>query len=81
MWILQQTKVDIINDDLKVIDGIGPKIETLLNNAGITTFDQLAKSDIIKLKTILEDANLSFKFYNPTAWKKQAKLTLAQRSN
>ena len=75
------TQVEIIKDNLKVIDGIGPKIETLLNDAGITSFEQLAKADIVELKMILEDANLSFKFYNPTAWKKQAKMELMQRSN
>jgi NADH-quinone oxidoreductase subunit E len=29
-------------DDLKIIDGIGPKLEQVLNNLGILTFSQIA---------------------------------------
>ena len=40
-------------DDLKVIKGIGPAIEKKLNNAGIHTFDALARLTVAELENIL----------------------------
>ena len=40
-------------DDLKVIKGIGPAIEKKLNNAGIMTYDALARLSIAELEAIL----------------------------
>lgn len=60
-------------DDLKQIEGIGPKVETLLNQAGINTFDQLSKATVKNIKTILEGAGPRFKSLNPNTWKQQAK--------
>ncbi len=48
-------------DDLKRIWGIGPKIELLLNFAGITTFEKLAATDHMTLDKILEDAGKGYK--------------------
>jgi large subunit ribosomal protein L21 len=42
-------------DDLKVIKGIGPVIERKLNEAGITTFEQLGKLTPADLRRILGD--------------------------
>jgi len=60
-------------DDLKVIEGIGPKIASLLANAGITTFAQLAAADVGRLKQILKDAGLE-RLADPTTWPEQARL-------
>jgi predicted flap endonuclease-1-like 5' DNA nuclease len=40
-------------DNLKMIKGIGPAIEKKLNNAGIQTFDALARLTTEELETIL----------------------------
>lgn len=40
-------------DDLKAIEGIGPKIEGLLNSAGIKTWRELADSSVEVLREIL----------------------------
>jgi len=40
-------------DDLKKIEGIGPKIASTLNEAGITTFAELAKTDSAKISEII----------------------------
>ncbi len=40
-------------DDLKVIKGIGPVISKMLNDAGITTFEQLGVLDVSQLRAIL----------------------------
>lgn len=59
-------------DDLKVIEGIGPKVARLLNEAGIFTFAQLAEADPAQLKQILEAARLQM--MDPTSWPDQARL-------
>jgi large subunit ribosomal protein L21 len=42
-------------DDLKKIEGIGPKIASTLADAGIVTFADLAKSDASKVSEIIAD--------------------------
>ncbi len=64
----------ITADDLKVIEGVGPKIEGLLQDAGITTWKALAEADIEQLKGILEEAGSRYKMHDPTTWAKQAQL-------
>jgi len=59
-------------DDLKRLDGIGPKVNSVLNSAGITTFTQLAAVDVDKLREILTAAGL--RFMDPRGWIEQAAL-------
>jgi predicted flap endonuclease-1-like 5' DNA nuclease len=59
-------------DDLKRIEGIGPKISSLLQDAGITTFAQLAITGAERLREILDAANI--RIANPTTWPEQAAL-------
>jgi len=61
-------------DDLTKIEGIGPKINELLNNAGIFTFNDLASSNYDHLKKILDEAGERFRMHNPTTWPRQAGL-------
>ena len=61
-------------DDLKKIEGIGPKIAGLLNEAGIVTFADLSKAPIKKLRKVLEDAGSRFRMHDPKTWAAQAKL-------
>lgn len=61
-------------DDLKVVEGIGPKIEELFNNAGIYSFEQLANTPAARLKEILEAAGSRFQMHDPTTWPTQSKL-------
>lgn len=63
-------------DDLQVIEGIGPKISGLLQAAGITTFAQLAATDVSRLREILAQAGLSA-LADPTTWPEQASLAAA----
>jgi len=62
-------------DDLKRIEGIGPKVANLLNERGITTFSQLAEIPVEKLTEILEANKLQM--MNPVSWPKQAQLAAA----
>jgi large subunit ribosomal protein L17 len=62
-------------DDLKRIEGIGPKIAGVLQAAGITTFAQLADADISRVQQILQDADPRlFRLANPASWPEQAAL-------
>jgi predicted flap endonuclease-1-like 5' DNA nuclease len=63
-------------DDLKQIEGIGPKIAGILADAGITTFTELAETDAATLdKIVREDAGI--KIANPASWPQQAALASA----
>jgi predicted flap endonuclease-1-like 5' DNA nuclease len=62
-------------DDLKRIEGIGPKIQNLLQEVGITTFAQLASADLKELEAILRGARLYMT--NPSTWPEQARLAAA----
>lgn len=64
-------------DDLKIIEGIGPKIEELFHNAGITTWAALAAADPAQLKEILNDAGSRFQMHDPSTWPQQAALANA----
>ncbi len=64
-------------DDLKKIEGIGPKIAGLLKDAGICSFNDLAKAKTTVLKKVLADAGPRFKMHNPTTWVQQSKLAAA----
>jgi predicted flap endonuclease-1-like 5' DNA nuclease len=70
-------KAAATKDSLKKIEGIGPKIEQLLNAAGIETFAALAKAKPAKIKEILLEAGSRYKMHDPTTWPQQAKLAAA----
>ncbi len=65
------------NDDLKKIEGIGPKIESLLKEAGIVSFADLENSPAEKVREILDAAGPTFKLADPDTWSKQAGLAAA----
>lgn len=64
----------IKQDDLKMVEGIGPKIEALLNEAGIFTWNDLATAPIEKVQEVLDNAGPAFNIHNPATWAKQAEL-------
>ncbi len=61
-------------DDLKVVEGIGPKIEELCNKAGIYTFAELADTSAETLRGILDAAGNRFQMHDPTTWPAQSAL-------
>jgi large subunit ribosomal protein L17 len=63
------------SDDLKRIEGIGPKIASVLQEAGITTFSQLADTEVALLEEILEEADPRLlRLSDPSSWPEQAAL-------
>lgn len=67
-------KAKIKKDDLKIVEGIGPKIEELFNNAGIYSFDDLANTPVDKLKAILDEGGSRFQMHDPATWPQQGEL-------
>jgi len=61
-------------DDFKKIEGVGPKIAGLITDAGILTFEELSKTEVAKLKEILDAAGSRYKMHDPTTWPQQAGL-------
>lgn len=59
-------------DNLRRIEGIGPKISQVLQSAGITTFQQLAATEVSKIEQILRDAGN--RLSDPGTWPEQAQL-------
>ena len=61
-------------DDLKKIEGIGPKCAEHLNNGGINTFAELADAKVERVQEILDAAGPRYKIINPSTWAEQAAL-------
>ena len=63
--------------DLKIVEGIGPKIEQLLKEAGINSWQDLAESTLEKLQEILTNAGERYRIHDPNTWSNQATLAAA----
>ena len=61
-------------DDLKLVEGIGPKIEGLLKEGGINTWADLADAPTDKVQAILDEAGPRYRMHDPATWSKQARL-------
>lgn len=59
-------------DDLTTLEGIGPKVSSVLADAGLTTFAGLAAADADALREVLKEAGLQM--MDPAGWIEQAEL-------
>ena len=66
-------------DDLKIVEGIGPKIEQLLKEGGINTWAELSVAEVDRLKEILDAAGPRYQIHNPSTWPAQAKFAAEGR--
>lgn len=66
-------------DNLKIVEGIGPKIESLLNDAGITSFADVVESGATGIQKVLDNAGPKYQMHNPTTWPDQAELAMQER--
>jgi len=65
----------IVENDLKIVEGIGEKIASILNKNGIVTWLQLSEASPEKIKEILlTDGGPSYKIHEPGTWPEQALL-------
>ncbi|MBK8845287.1 MAG: 50S ribosomal protein L20 [Bacteroidetes bacterium] len=74
---VEEAPVSSDGDNLKLIEGIGPAIEKILNGSGITTWAQLADKSADELRAILEQAGSRYTMHKPDTWPKQAELAAA----
>ena len=63
-----------INNNLQVIEGIGPKMESVLNDNGIDTWSKLADKTKQEIKHILDAYGSKYALINVTDWPSQAQL-------
>ena len=61
-------------DDLTFVEGIGPKIAGLLNDAGVTTWAELGNTSVEKIKEVLAAAGSRYTMHNPGTWPRQAEM-------
>lgn len=66
-------------DNLKRINGIGPKIQQILNEHGIYTFEQLAAVDLNFLQRLMEERG--WHMANFADWPAQASQLARQKGN
>lgn len=59
-------------DDLKKVEGIGPKIESILNAGGIWTWSALADASQERLTELLHEAFPGSLVHKPGTWPEQA---------
>lgn len=64
----------IKQDDLKIVEGIGPKIEGLFHNFNIKTWKALSETSIEKCQEVLNSGGERYRIHKPDTWPQQAKL-------
>ncbi len=64
----------IKQDDLKVVEGIGPKIEQMFHDGGIKTWKALSDTAVARCQEILDGGGERYKVHDPASWPMQAKM-------
>lgn len=64
----------IKQDDLKIVEGIGPKIEGLFHNEGIKTWKALSEASVAKCQKVLDTGGDRYRIHDPASWPMQAKM-------
>lgn len=64
-------------ENLKLINGIGPKMEELLKKEGYTTLEAVANASVEDLKKVLDNADPRYRLLNPESWIIDAKASLS----
>ena len=69
----------IKQDDLTVVEGIGPKIQELFHNHDVKTWKALSECSVDKCKSVLMSGGDRFKMHKPGTWPEQAKMAYEGR--
>ena len=62
----------IKQDDLKVVEGIGPKIEGLFHDFNIKTWKALSETSVEKCQEVLNSGGERYRIHDPASWPLQA---------
>lgn len=65
---------NIVENDLKLIEGIGPKIEGLFHNYDIKSWQALAETPVAKCREVLSSGGDRFQVHDPSSWPMQARM-------
>ena len=61
-------------DDLKIVEGIGPKISGMFSDAGIKTWKALSDTAVADCQKVLDGGGNRYKVHDPASWPMQAKM-------
>ena len=61
-------------DDLKIIEGIGPKIEGMFKDHGIKTWKALSDTTVAECQKVLDTGGKRYQIHDPASWPMQAKM-------
>ena len=65
----------IRENDLKIVEGIGEKIESILKSQGILSWKQLSETDASRISEILlKEGGPSYRIHDPGTWPEQCRL-------
>lgn len=64
----------IREDDLKLVEGIGPKIEGLFHNFDIKTWKALSETSVAKCQEVLDSGGDRYLVHDPASWPMQARM-------
>jgi predicted flap endonuclease-1-like 5' DNA nuclease len=64
--------IKVKENDLKIVEGIGPKIEELFHAAGIKTWQAMSETSTEKLQAVIDVAGERFSVHDAGTWAKQA---------
>lgn len=64
----------IKENDLTVVEGIGPKIKELFHSHNVTTWVDLANCTVEKCQEVLKSGGKRFEIHKPGTWPKQAEM-------
>jgi predicted flap endonuclease-1-like 5' DNA nuclease len=64
----------IKENDLTLVEGIGPKIKDLFHNHNVNTWQALSQCSLEKCKEVLESGGNRYKIHKPDSWPKQAEM-------
>ncbi|WP_431124908.1 hypothetical protein [Flagellimonas flava] len=67
-------KKRVKENDLKIVEGIGPKIEGLFHNFGIKTWKDLSEISTVKCQEVLNSGGDRYRIHDPASWPMQAKM-------
>ncbi|UJH66031.1 hypothetical protein [Allomuricauda sp. SCSIO 65647] len=66
-------------DDLKIVEGIGPKIEQLFHSFDIKTWKALSEASVAKCQEVLDSGGDRYRIHDPSSWPMQAKMAYQGR--
>lgn len=69
----------IEQDDLQLVEGIGPKIAEQLSKHGLKTWADVATAKPAQLKKVLEEAGDRFQMHDPSTWPEQCRMMVEHR--